>query len=223
VGWRAPKDGVYVFTYRNDRNNATLRVNATPKDNKLEVLFKELNSSLSYRTVLSLTQSADQNAKNYDLNMQEYLKESEKREPRLVDFKRDTTGTRKVDAPLPGAYTSFPLGNLPPKDLVNPPSSINNPFGQEEYVGPNSLIFSQPNNPYQNVQPFPGSLQIPPGARYDPVDPFDDPRKGHPQGPQDFFGFDEFGKPKQSPFGNNKPGRGGFGGFGGGFGPNFGV
>ncbi len=127
--WRTPKDGIYVFTYRNDRNNATLKVKAIPKDNKMEVLFNELNSSLSYRTVLIPTQSADQNAKNYDLNLQEYLKESEKRVPKPMDFRRDTTGTRKVDAPLQGAYTSFPTGNYPPKNLINPPS-INNPFGQ---------------------------------------------------------------------------------------------
>jgi hypothetical protein len=60
----------------------------------------------------------------------------------------------------------------PPKNLINPPSYVNNPFGQEEYVGPNSMIFA---NPYQNQPPFPGSVKIPPGARYDPVDPFDNP------------------------------------------------
>ena len=50
--------------------------------------------------------------------------------------------------------------------MVHPnPGSMQNPFGQEEYVGPNSNIF---NNPYYTQQPKPqGSLMIPPGARYD--------------------------------------------------------
>lgn len=121
----------------------------------------------------------------------------------------------------------------PPKNLVNSPNYTNNPFGQEEYVGPNSQIFT---NPYQNQQPYPGSLRIPPGARYDKVDPFDNPyqdNRNNPNNPQDFFGFDEFGRPKNSPFtGGNRGGmnhfggRGGFGGgFGGrgGFGDHFGI
>lgn len=148
MAWRTPKDGVYVLTYRNDRNRATLRVTATPKENKLEVLFNEIDCSLSYRSVLSINQSINQNAMNYDLNLQEYLKESEKREPRTVDFKRDT-GTRKVNAPIQGAYNqSLSLGNYPPKNLINPPNNFNNPFGGEEYVGPSSIIFNQPTTPY---------------------------------------------------------------------------
>jgi hypothetical protein len=65
------------------------------------------------------------------------------------------------------------------------------------------------------------------------VDPLDNPFENNKQGPQDFFGFDEFGRPKRSPFSgnnqggmNNLGGRGGFGGgFGGmgGFGGNFGI
>lgn len=129
--WRTPQDGVYLFTYRNDRNRATLRVTAIPKENVLEVLFNEIDCSLSYRSVLNINQPINQNAMNYDLNLQEYLKESEKREPRTVDFKRDT-GTRKVDAPIQGAYSQpFPLGSYPPKNLVNPPDNFSNPFGGE--------------------------------------------------------------------------------------------
>lgn len=53
---------------------------------------------------------------------------------------------------------------------------MQNPFGQEEYVGPNSSLFTQPyaQQP-QNANP----LMIPPGARYDPVDPFDNPFEIH--------------------------------------------
>lgn len=129
------------------------------------------------------------------------------------------------------------MGVYPPKNLINPPQSISNPFGQEEYVGPNSLIFNGPTNPYENIQPYPGSLRIPPGSRYDPIDPFDNPNRVNPQGPEEFYGFDEFGRPKKAPFGgmNSRGGRGGlgggfggsfgggFGGTGGGFGPNFGI
>lgn len=69
-------------------------------------------------------------------------------------------------------------------------------------------------------------MRIPPGARYDPVDPFDSPLIDKNQ-PRDFFGFDEFGRPLKAPFGNksrNNPnpfGNGPFGGFGGGFGGGF--
>lgn len=59
----------------------------------------------------------------------------------------------------------------PPKNLINT-GNTQNPFGQEEYVGPNSNIFTNPN--YQNMKPHP-ELMVPPGARYDPVDPFDNP------------------------------------------------
>ena len=59
----------------------------------------------------------------------------------------------------------------PPKNIINS-GQIQNPFGQEEYVGPNSNLFKNQNH----QQPRPGgSLMIPPGARYDPVDPFDSP------------------------------------------------
>lgn len=80
-------------------------------------------------------------------------------------------------------------------------------------------------------------MRIPPGSRYDPIDPFDNPLRDPVQHPQQFFGFDEFGQPLSSPFGQGRrgdfPNRGGFGdlggrggygrgGFGGGFGGNFG-
>lgn len=113
---------------------------------------------------------------------------------------------------------------------------MQNPFGQEEYVGPNSSIFT---NPYVNQPPeYINPLILPPGARYDPVDPFDNPmhdkRLNNPN--EDFMGFDEHGMPIKRPFphprgsGNYPPnpfqggfqggfGRGGFGGGGfGGFG-----
>ncbi len=60
------------------------------------------------------------------------------------------------------------------------------------------------------------------GARWDPVDPLGNYNN---QPGTDFFGFDEFGVPKKSPFkgGNNRGGKGGFnGGFGGGFNGGFG-
>lgn len=111
---------------------------------------------------------------------------------------------------------------------------MTNPFGQDEYVGPNSQIFS---NPYYTQTRVPSNMMIPPGARYDPVDPFDDPLRAqnnqiNPS--EDFIGFDQFGAPikrKRTAFNPNTPNFGGFnggfggafggsrGGFGGGFGP----
>ena len=79
----------------------------------------------------------------------------------------------------------------PPKNLLcSNPGNMHNPFGQEEYVGPNSSVF---NNPLYSQQPRPeGSLMIPPGARYDPVDPFDNPLMEKRQEPNNDFvmGFD---------------------------------
>lgn len=123
----------------------------------------------------------------------------------------------------------------PPKNILSP-TNAQNPFAQEEYVGPNSKLFSQP---YYNQQGPQGNspLMIPPGARYDPVDPFDNPMMERNDQPGDFvMGFDEFGRPitkprgvRMPPTGNPFQGpRGGFGGgsggngFGGGFGSGFG-
>lgn len=53
----------------------------------------------------------------------------------------------------------------------------------------------------------------PPGARYDPIDPFEGPinDRNNP----DFAGFDQWGQPKGGR-GRNNGGFGGFGNFGGG-------
>lgn len=92
-------------------------------------------------------------------------------------------------------------------------------FGPEgELVGPNSAIFrgeGQGGFFREDIRP-----NLPLGARYDPVHPFDNPQRTGPglNPGSEFFGFDEFGrpltKPKPGPFGPNS-GPGGFGGFGG--------
>ena len=86
-------------------------------------------------------------------------------------------------------FISNVQGTFPPRNMVNS-SQATNPFGQDEYVGPNSQIFS---NPYYNQTRVPSNMMIPPGARYDPVDPFDDPLRAqnneiNPS--EDFIGFD---------------------------------
>ena len=75
------------------------------------------------------------------------------------------------------------------------PESFQSPFGKEEYVGPNSSLFT---NPYGQPQSIP-SLRVPPGSRYDPIDPFDNPLMERPTNPTEFFGFDEFGQPLKRP------------------------
>lgn len=47
-----------------------LKFRCSQKDSKLEVIFNEVNSSQSYRTLLKLDDSDDQNAKTYDFNLQ---------------------------------------------------------------------------------------------------------------------------------------------------------
>jgi hypothetical protein len=91
-------------------------------------------------------------------------------------------GTEEFGRPSGGVPISQVHSFYPPRSVINP-SSVDNPFGSEEYVGPNSSLFS---NPHNVNQPIPGSLRIPPGARYDPVDPFDYPQEQ----PEEFIGFD---------------------------------
>lgn len=65
---------------------------------------------------------------------------------------------------------------------LNRPENLpfNNPFGKEEYVGPNSSIFGNGKNPgFEGPDPM---------QRYDPVDPFD--YKGRIDSPDEFQGFD---------------------------------
>ena len=78
---------------------------------------------------------------------------------------------------------------LPPFKNILSPTNVHQPYAQEEYVGPNSKIFTQP---YQQQGPQGYSpLMIPPGARYDPVDPFDNPMMERDEQPGDFvMGFD---------------------------------
>jgi len=68
--------------------------------------------------------------------------------------------------------SSLGVGSYPPRNLINPGNDFQNPFGQEEYVGPNSQVFQ---NIYEQGRPYPNSMRLPPGARYDPIDPFDNP------------------------------------------------
>ncbi|CAM5999073.1 unnamed protein product [Sphagnum balticum] len=86
---------------------------------------------------------------------------------------------------IPGGYNE-PLRVGPPVRNIREPNPYGNPFGGEEYVGPNSQLF----RPGNQQQP-PSSLRIPPGARYDPVDPFDTAENNRAEnGRADLFGYD---------------------------------
>lgn len=223
--WRTPSDDAYSFTYLNPQTKALLNLTARQKGSRLEIIMGEVRSKQSYRVLLEIEGTLQANAKQYDFTFQEYLKEAKgSGSSRNVPVRREQPSTFNNTPRLNANFTQVPQSNLP-KTLVNPPDFVHNPFGQEEYVGPNSQIFVNPN---QSPNFNPGSLRIPPGARYERVDPFDNPLIEQPTGPQDFFGFDEFGRPKKAPFqgpfqggrGNGFNGLGGFGnGFGNGFGP----
>ena len=96
------------------------------------------------------------------------------------------------------------LNPMQPPPLQVPPNNkpVNTGiFGAGELVGPSHPIFHGGDKPV-----FPSSehpLGVPPGARYDPVDPTDlnNPQLIKPN--TDFKGFDEFGKPVEA-F-DNKP------------------
>lgn len=71
--------------------------------------------------------------------------------------------------------SNLPQNILPPRPNVNL-------FANEQYVGPESALFRQPqgNTSLSN----PNSMRIPPGARYDMVDPFDNQFENPVQHPQ---------------------------------------
>jgi hypothetical protein len=96
------------------------------------------------------------------------------------------------------------------------PTSTNEPFPgggifspNGELVGPDSQLFRGGQGRIYGDEDNP--LRIPPGARYDPTNPFD--VRGLNPDRNEFYGFDEFGRPLKNP---PRPGRGGLGGFGGG-------
>lgn len=85
----------------------------------------------------------------------------------------------------------------------------NSPFGNEEYVGPNSNIFQGGGNRQPNFNI--GGMRRPPGSRFDPIDPFGNNNLDDDPDSRDFMGFNSDGKP----FGGSKFGGGnGFGGNG---------
>ena len=84
-----------------------------------------------------------------------------------------------------------------------PNNPYNSPFGQGQYVGPDSNIFQggggfRPMNMQGNRKP--------PGARFDPVDPFGNSSfDDDDQNNRDFSGFNQWGKPFGGGNGNNRP------------------
>ncbi len=79
------------------------------------------------------------------------------------------------------------------------------PYSGEEYVGPNSGLFGGRGNGPPNM-PGP-SMRRPPGAQYDPVDPFGNEGFGDDPGSKDFSGFNNWGQPRGGGNGrNNFPG-----------------
>ena len=199
----------------------------TVEDKYIVVIFGEEGSKESFRVTINSTEPLEAIVKQYTFTLKQYLGKDSFAGPSM-ESKPMPMPVSKPDVRRGTAMVGNQMlqPEYPPKNLINS-GNMQNPFGQEEYVGPNSSLFSKPE--YQQPQ---GSLMIPPGARYDPVDPFDNPLMERRDEPNDFvMGFDEFGAPikRPKPRGVMPPGnpfQGGFGGgprggFGGGLGGGF--
>lgn len=218
-------EGVYTFQYKVTTDKRAQFRFVNNNDGNLSVNFVLEGSETLHQLGLKLADGNNTNAEKY----LKYLKSATGEKQASQSTQPNYRPGNLEPVPLEPTRPIFEPSR--PPLLIGPSSSGNNPFPggglfnpNGELVGPDSQIF-QGRGGYSNPYGYGGDnpLRIPPGARYDPVHPFDTRGQGLNPDRSDFFGFDEFGQPlrRQPPGFGGQGNRGMGGGFGGGsFGGN---
>lgn len=191
MGWKQQPDGSFTFRYKNESKGTIVKFKMTVEDKYVIVIFCDEGSKESYRVTINSNDHMEEIIKQYTFTLKQYLSKEGNAKPATIQSNPMPLPVNPNYGRVSNQLTDKVQPVYPPKNVINPnPGNIQNPFGQEQYVGPNSNVF---NNPYYTQQPKPtGSLMIPPGARYDPVDPFDNPLLEKKYEPNNDFvmGFD---------------------------------
>ena len=192
ASWKEQPDGSFTFRYKNNSRSSVVKFKMTVEGKYVIVVFCEEGTKESYRVTIDSNEHMESIIKQYTFTLKQYLsKEGGTKPANIQQSPLQLPNNGSNQGRPPNSFVSEKVQPVyPPKNVIHPnPGNFQNPFGQEEYVGPNSNVF---NNPYYSQQPKPeGSLMIPPGARYDPVDPFDNPLLEKKDEPNDFvMGFD---------------------------------
>lgn len=185
-------------------------------DQTLSVNFVVDGSETLNQIALKVSDNIESNGEKYQKQLREKIEQKTYTTTTHQGFRAGNLEPVPLNVSSPEHLPPRPLGVGP--RIATEPFPRGGMFGPEgELVGPNSAIFRGEGNQggfyREDIRP-----NLPLGARYDPVHPFDGPQgRGGLNPGSEFFGFDEFGRPITKP--GQGPSRGGFGGFGGFGGP----